>query len=147
MKTLENKQESQRVNHSAFKLWQGIFYKARKALRQEKWNKAVYLYSAASDAAENLLRLKNPQGVNQYIRTNIEYIYALRKDKQDTNLNHIVAYFRTQLMHSTQCQSGGKPLGQLMTPFYDMSIASEEEIDHWVESIWALEESHSATKH
>ena len=127
--------------------WMQAVCKARTALKEGDFEKAMPLYRSASSAAWTLLEKYGSESLSEYTRTNIEYLYTVRKTGDRFIAKKLALSFREQLMQAIAEFSAMDKLDHAFRPFRDMALASDRKIEYWVAILWAMEESQNAVIH
>ena len=118
---------------------------ARGQIASELWNEAVPLYGTAFETADILLGSDTCKktATTRYLRAAMEFIYALRKSNYAADIAALVTLAEHRLgdMHEPQ------PLATLLCPLRDVAFAPLEEVDYWIELLFAMDESQHQTTH
>jgi len=109
---------------------------AREVFHIQDWQKAAIIYGNAFEISE-LLLVSNPTAfsVDRYLRTALEFAYALRKNKVVTNLNPLIPHIKNNIRnikHSMAMEFLIQPVEEVINLPIHLS-------DHWMKSLLSLD--------
>ena len=126
--------------------WQASLSQARRLLHKHSWQEAAMEYRFAFEAAEQIIgKQENPiDNVKRYIRTAMEFAYALRMGCFPCDLQALVALVKFRLEEEKWLCA---PIGHLIGPLEDVSFSPKPEVSRWMETLFAIEEAKKSSIH
>jgi hypothetical protein len=129
----------------AFSAWIKLISLARQQLHDQKWEKAVLSYGNAHDIAAIILNHKaQAEAINGYIRTAIEFIYALRQDQNTHHdINDITRHIKKNLTEKLYPAN----IELLFKPVSDMAHTPLHHIHQWIHTLFIVDDIDSIKYH
>lgn len=123
----------------AIQQWNASLDLARTFLVAQEWPNAVRHYWQVYPMAERLLKneLCKDCAIKGYIRTLVELSYALRKNQQQEKLSAMLELTKPT-MHTQLSPASAQELIAIMS---SIAYAPIQEIDRWVEGLFAIDEA------
>ncbi len=138
MRYLCNSHRAQFINdpHHAAQSWQLIMLQAREIFHLQDWQKAAIVYGNAFEISE-LLLVSHPTAfsVDRYLRTALEFAYALRKNQTDTNLNALIPHITENIQNIKHSMA----MSFLIQPVEEVINLPIHLSDHWMQSLLSLD--------
>ncbi len=120
-------------------------YEGRRALHTGDWGKAIPYFGAAFESAEILLQQNaaSHADIDYYLKLSLELIYACRKSAYPIHTAELVEIVKRQIephysLDRTQ---------QLLAPLLDVAFTPIATVDHWVQTMLAMEERQNHALH
>jgi tetratricopeptide (TPR) repeat protein len=113
--------------------WHQLISLARQHLLLEDWIKAIPIYEKAISLSERFLWATNCQhcAIKSYIRTSLEYIYALKKLHKDGAMQHLFNAVKKNMDYYAS------PSNQhLLQPLQDIMRVNEATADSWMNQLF-----------
>lgn len=119
--------------------WNQSLRTARALLIAQEWPRAVQQYWKVYPVAEQLLKdaLCKNCAIKGYSRTLAELAYALRKNQQQDKLSAMIELTRPTL-HTQLSPALAQELIAIMN---NIAYAPIQEIDRWIEGLFAMDEA------
>ncbi|WNO10010.1 hypothetical protein [Teredinibacter sp. KSP-S5-2] len=121
---------------------------ARRALDEQDWTQAIASYYPAFCIAETMMNMSRCQNcatrlIRQYLRIGMEYLYCLRKSADDKNAAALMALVK----HSLAGRTISQPAEYALAIFHKVAYSPMNEVDAWMQMLFAADESRLHTKH
>lgn len=125
--------------------WSKLFRIARKQADNMEWHKAATSYGNALDVAE-IIFSSSPQStaVNRYIRTAVEFVYALR---QDPEINYNILSISDFIKKNLEKNLYPANVDLLIKPLMDTVNAPIKNVHQWIQALFIADEMYSQHKH
>lgn len=125
--------------------WYFLLENSRQELHAGRWKEAVVSYHAAYTEAELLVFISDCKNcaVKNYLRTLVEYSYALCKIDKAEQLSDLIAHACYTL---NTCLTEALTL-KLLQPLRGMRSSSDDERDLWMNQLFAEEAVHRKQVH
>lgn len=127
-------------------LWYKLRVMAKHKMDNSRWTEAVTLYGTAYETSAILLvngLQDETTRVKQFVRSAIEYGFALRKSEFKADMGKYVALVRDQLtpfQHRIDIE-------RHLIPIQDIAYSPTEEVDYWMMLFFDLDHAHTQTCH
>ncbi|MGR6873551.1 hypothetical protein ACU6U9_14870 [Pseudomonas sp. HK3] len=146
MKYLCDNHRGEFVNNpqQAIQAWQVIIEQARALFHSQDWQKASVAYGNAFEISELLLSCHSSSfSVDRYLRSALEYAYALRKEEANVNLYSLVQYVENNIQGIKHRLS----VSLLLQPLEDVISMPINVADFWMVSLLSLDHIESRVLH
>ena len=131
----DHRREFTRNPQQAAQSWQEIIMRARDLFYLEYWDQAVVIYGNAFEISEILLTNSQTQfSIDRYLRTALEFAYALRKSQTPCNLKAFLPHVKKQLSLTKTTAH----LPQLIQPIEEVINLPIHMADHWLTALLSL---------
>jgi hypothetical protein len=146
MKYLCNSHRDEFTNNPqhAARAWKNIIEQARELFHMKEWERATIIYGNAFEISELLLTSDPTQySVDRYLRSALEFVYALRKKNTKVNLAALIFHVETSIKGISHSMA----TPQLMQPLEEVINLPINLVDFWMLSLLSLESIESRVLH
>jgi len=132
----DHRKEFSRNPKQAAQSWQEIIMRARSLFHLQHWDQAVVIYGNAFEISEILLTNSQTKfSIDRYLRTALEFAYALRKSQTPCNLEAFLPHVKKQ-MALTKTRDD---LSYLIQPIEEVINLPIHMADHWLTALLSLD--------
>ncbi len=132
----DHRKEFSRNPKQAAQSWQEIIMRARSLFHLQHWDQAVVIYGNAFEISEILLTNSQTKfSIDRYLRTALEFAYALRKSQTPCNLEAFLPHVKKQMALTKTCDN----LSYLIQPIEEVINLPIHMADHWLTALLSLD--------
>lgn len=147
MKIVNNDQDRSQKHRGEchMRSWNLAFTQARKKVASSLWEDAALKYQDALEAAEALMANHHDimAAVKRYIRTAVEFAYALRMSHHVCDFSALVAIVKACLQNERLMT----PVGCLLEPLEDVVSSPLGDVKHWMNILFAMDDIKGQSLH
>ena len=128
----------------AIQAWQVVIQQARALFHAKDWERASVAYGNAFEISELLLSCSGSAfSVDRYLRSALEYAYALRKEQASVNFHLLVCHVENHIQGIKHTLS----VPMLIKPLEEVILMPINLADFWMVSLLSLDHIESRVLH